>query len=279
MSKPFFSVIIPTFNRLELLKKSIDSVLKQSFESYELIIIDDGSSDDTLEYLESQALRYLCVSDKDQPQGVSRARNIGINKTQAEWICFLDSDDIWFPSKLEEQFKFIKKFPHFKINYTQERWIRRGVRVNQRIKHQKSGGDLFNRSLEMCLIGPSTVCIRRDLLERYNGFREDFIVCEDFDLWLKVTAREEVGFIETELIEKYDGHEDQLSKRFVAMDYYRVKSIKWVLDNLELSEHKQERAREVLIKKAKILLNGYKKHDNLDNYDEISYILDSIVGV
>ncbi len=279
MSKPFFSVVIPTYNRFELLKRSIDSVVNQSFKDFELIIIDDGSSDETLKYLESQGLNFLTVSEKNKPEGVSRARNIGVDKTKADWICFLDSDDVWMPLKLEEQYKFIENFPELKINYTQERWIRNGIRVNQPKNHKKGGGDQFEASLDGCIIGPSTVCLRRDLLMSWDGFREDYVVCEDYDLWLKISTNEEIGFIDTELIEKYGGHEDQLSRRYVAMDYYRVKSIKWVLDHIDLNEHKQIRAKEVLIKKAEILLKGYKKHDNLDNYDEIRYILDSIVGV
>ncbi len=279
MSKKFFSVIIPTYNRLDFLKKSIDSVLNQSFKEFEFLIIDDGSSDGTVEYLDSRSIKYLTISKRDAPQGVSRARNHGIENTSAPWVCFLDSDDQWLPSKLERQFEFIKEFPGFQINHTQERWIRNELRVNQMKKHVKGGGDQFERCLELCVISPSTVCLKRELLQKWRGFREDYLVCEDYDLWLKICATEKVGFIDEELIEKYGGHEDQLSRKFFAMDYYRVKSIKWILEHLDLSEDQRVLAKGVLIKKAEILLKGYKKHNNLDNYDEISYILNSVMGV
>ena len=178
---PKVSVIIPTFNRSELLVRAIDSVLNQSFQDFELVVVDDGSTDSTFEALKIyKNIIYL----KQQNLGVSAARNKGVEVSSGELIAFLDSDDEWLPEKLQKQIDFLKDNPKLKWCYTDETWIRSGVLVNKKKKHQKSGGDLFKPSLELCLIAPSSVLIRKSLMDRYK-FREDFKVCEDFDLWLK----------------------------------------------------------------------------------------------
>ena len=104
---PFFSVIIPTYNRSVLLKEAIDSVLNQNFKDFELFVIDDGSTDDTPEMIKecSDKLVYL----KQKNSGVSSARNLGIKKCNGKYITFLDSDDSWLPGKLYEHLNFIKK--------------------------------------------------------------------------------------------------------------------------------------------------------------------------
>ncbi len=268
----FFSVIIPTYNRKDFLERSINSVLNQSFKDYELLVVDDGSSDGTKEYLEKKGISFLSVGEQGVPVGVSKARNVGVSQTKGEWICFLDSDDEWLEDKLEKQHQFILENPEFKLVHGEERWVRNGVRVNQMKKHQKGGGDQFFRSLELCVISPSTVCLKRELYDLHKGFREDFSVCEDYDLWLKITSSEKIGFIEDELIIKYGGHEDQLSRKFKAMDYFRVKSIDWCLENLALNESQREESISVLKRKSEILMKGYQKHQNLDNFDEVHYI-------
>ncbi len=267
---PKFSVIIPTYNRLEVLKRAVESVNNQTYEDYELIVVDDGSDDGTEAYLKELEIHHLRAGET--PRGVSFARNLGVECSSGEWLAFLDSDDEWLPDKLERQLTFIEKNPLTRIVHGEERWIRNGVRVNPMKKHQKFGGDLFEASLNLCLISPSTVVLKRELFDEMQGFREDFIVCEDYDLWLKITSQEEVGFLKEELIVKYGGHEDQLSRRYRAMDYYRVKSIDWILDRGALETSKKSRAIEVLRKKSDILLSGYEKHNNLIHFDEIRKI-------
>ena len=266
---PFFSVIIPTFNRSKTLNRSISSVMKQSFKDFELIIVDDGSTDNTREICHKYDLNYI----KTENHGVSYARNTGAKSTRGKWLAFLDSDDEWLPNKLKKQKDFIRDNPEYSIVHGNERWINNGSLLNQKLKHKKSGGNLFNKSLELCLISPSAVAIHRDLFSHYRGFREDFPVCEDYDLWLKITSNNEVGFIEDEILIKYGGHKDQLSQKFRGMDYWRVLSIDWVVENLNLTSEKKEAATSQLVLKSKILLNGYIKHKNLSNHEEISKIL------
>ncbi len=262
------SVIIPTFNRAQLLPRAIESVLGQDYKEIELIIIDDGSTDDTQELLENYPkIKILRTSN----QGISKARNLGIKVSRGEWICFLDSDDMWLPSKLSSQVKYAQQFPHLKLIHTNELWVRNGVRVNQMKKHQKAGGFIFEKCLPLCLISPSTVMIHRSVFSKIGDFDPEMTVCEDYDLWLRITKDYEIGYIEEALIQKYGGHEDQLSKKYKAMDYYRVKSLVNIY-NSNLSVQQKILVKEQILKKCEILLRGYKKHNNLENYNEVSVI-------
>jgi glycosyltransferase involved in cell wall biosynthesis len=272
--EPVFSVIIPTFNRAHVLKRSIDSVLKQSYQNFELIIVDDHSTDDTQELIKNYQDQLTSFQTSgDINQGVSKARNLGIKNARGKYIAFLDSDDEWLPEKLKLQYDYFQNHPHIRIVHGEEVWVRNGKRVNPKKIHQKGGGHQFHRCLELCLISPSTVVLEKGLLHQMGGFREDFIVCEDYDLWLKITAENEVGFIQDPLIIKYGGHDDQLSAQYKAMDYYRVKSIDWILDQNKIDSLNFDKAKEVLQKKCKILLKGYQKHKNLKDYHEVLAIL------
>ena len=272
---PLISVIIPTFNRSEVFKRAISSVLAQSYKNYELIIVDDGSTDNTSSVIQeifsestkdSKNLIYCFQENK----GVSAARNYGVSRSRGSWLAFLDSDDEWFEKKLELQVKKISESTCRWV-HGEEIWIRNGVRVNQRKIHQKSGGDIFCSSLNLCLVSPSTVMIDRETFINAGRFDEDFIVCEDYDLWLKLSLNNQIEFIETPLIKKYGGHQDQLSAKYKAMDFWRVKSMMRILSSEEITGEKKDQVIKVALKKCEILLNGYKKHNNMNNYDEVDH--------
>tara|TARA_X000000950_G_scaffold284760_1_gene388648 strand:- start:276 stop:1145 length:870 start_codon:yes stop_codon:yes gene_type:complete len=278
-SEPFFSVVIPTYNRDEYLERAVRSVLRQSFKDFELLIVDDGSTDGTKDYLSKLKSNFCSTSRlkviNQKNSGVSAARNIGIRESSGKWIAFLDSDDEWSKKKLEIQKKYIERNPSCMWCHGNERWIRNGEHLNQKKIHRKSGGDLFIRSLDLCLISPSTVVINRCLFEELGYFKEDFIVCEDYDLWLRFLLKHKIGFCEELLITKYGGHEDQLSKRYKAMDYYRVKSMLALLDEVKSTDRK-EAVKKVLKIKCMILISGYKKFGNVKHLEEIEGILRSI---
>lgn len=272
MSSTFVSVIIPTYNRASVLKRAINSVLNQTYKNIELIIIDDGSTDETQELLDQLNLESI----KTTNGGVSKARNLGIQQAQGKWLAFLDSDDEWLPEKLEKQIAFSNANPNINIIHGEEIWIRNGVRVNPKHKHKKGGGDQFLPSLKLCAISPSTVMLKKSIFNEHILFREDFPCCEDYDLWLRLTSVMNVGFIDEFLIKKYGGHEDQLSQKYKAMDYWRVKSIDWIFKNRDLSTERKNAALEELFKKSKVLLKGYEKHDNTgEHYREIKYIMEN----
>ena len=270
---PKVSVIIPTHNRASFVQKAVQSVFDQSFKNWELIIVDDGSTDNTQDLLKFHANHPKVRLLKTLNRGVSAARNLGVRQALGTWIAFLDSDDQWLPEKLEKQMDESRRNPKISIIHGNEIWVRRGIRVNPMKKHQKRGGDLFSQALKLCCISPSTVLIKKSLFDKVGGFREDFPVCEDYDLWLRITSCYPVGYIDDFLIKKYGGHGDQLSGRYRAMDYWRVLSLSYCLSSLPLPPEKQKQAKVELRQKGNILLKGYRKHGNLENFDRIFAIL------
>lgn len=268
------SIILPTFNRSSYLERSIESVLAQTYPSFHLYVVDDGSTDESnviiQRYLTDKRVHLLHQENK----GVSAARNLGIKTSQSDWVCFIDSDDEWLPQKLEKQIEFSQKNGHFRFIHSNEIWVRHGIRVNAPKKFNKSNEDIFRRSLELCLISPSTVMMKRELCELHDFFNEEFAVCEDYDLWLKILATEEIGFMEDYLIKKYGGHDDQLSTKFPAMDFWRIKSMVHLLKNkTSLQEDKKILLKDEISKKASILLQGYLKHQNQSAHQELLELL------
>ncbi|KKM67000.1 hypothetical protein LCGC14_1475530 [marine sediment metagenome] len=254
------SIIIPVYNRAQKLKKAVDSVLAQTYESFELIVIDDGSDDDpakNLSGIDDKRLRIFRQPNK----GVSAARNRGIKESTNEWLAFLDSDDTWLETKLEEQVAFHKENPRLLISQTDEVWIKNGVRINPNKLNVKQAGDIFQSSLSRCMISPSAVILHRSLFDEVGLFDESLVVCEDYDLWLRITCRHSVGLIKDKLVIKTGGHPDQLSKKYWGMDRFRVKAIEKLIENNELTVEQEKAAAKVLVKKLDILKNGAKKRN------------------
>lgn len=265
------SIIVPTHNRAHCLFRALDSVLAQTYQDWELIVVDDASTDHTAEavtgWIESHKLNYRARFVRlEQNRGVSAARNAGASVAKGDWLAFLDSDDEWLPHRLERQ---IPLQNHFCLIHSEEIWIRNGVRVNAMKKHAKSGGQIFNRCVDICFISPSSVLLKRSVFEAAHGFREDFPVCEDYELWLRLSAQYEVGFIEEPLLKKYGGHDDQLSRSLKAMDYYRVKALVPLLESSHLQLNEKLYAAESIAQRSEVLLKGYQKHNNLTHVDQV----------
>ena len=257
---PIVSVIIPTFNRAWCLEKAVESVLAQDFPDYELIVVDDGSRDHTQDLLK----KYPDVHTLWQAQkGVSAARNAGVRASSGELIAFLDSDDQWLPSKLRVQTGFFLANPQAWICQTGEAWVRKGKRVNPRLRHTKPSGQVFERSLELCLVSPSAVMMRRSLFDEMEGFNEDLPACEDYDLWLRIGCRYPVHLIEESLVIKNGGHEDQLSAA-PGLDRFRIAALVSLLENQPLTQDQRSAAISVLQKKCRIYANGCAKRKRDD---------------
>jgi glycosyltransferase involved in cell wall biosynthesis len=272
-----FSVIIPVYNRHVPVKEAIDSVLAQTFADFELIVVDDGSTDDTPRLAEEYGGRIHYV--RQEHRGVSAARNAGVGTSSGQWIAFLDSDDRWLPDKLSRQALYIREHPDVCIHQTEEQWIRKGRRVNPKQRHLKREGRIFIDSLELCLISPSAAVMSRDCFDRYGPFDEDLPACEDYDLWLRVTRDEWVGLIPEVQVVRNGGHPDQLSARYWGMDRFRVYSILKLLARYggSLKPEYRDRAVEAALKKTQILLEGSKKRKNVEfteRLQEITRMLD-----
>lgn len=250
------SVIIPTYNRAYVLSRAIDSVLSQTYGDVELIVVDDGSTDDTPALLNgyNDALQVITQANR----GVSAARNKGIIASCGEFVALLDSDDAWTEDKLDCQVAFFRAVPDALICQTEEIWIRNGRRVNPMKKHKKPSGDIFIPSLRLCLVSPSAVMMRKRLFDLKGLFNEDFPVCEDYDLWLRVARDTPVYLIDKPCTHKYGGHEDQLSA-FHSQDRYRIESIATLIRDRCLTPEQEEAAARVLAKKCRVYGNGCLK--------------------
>ncbi len=226
------SVIIPTYNRASMVVEAVESVLAQEMVDFELIVIDDGSSDETEEKLSvyNSRLSYY----RQENAGVAAARNRGLEVSKAPLVSFLDSDDLWLPKKLGTQHKFMQDHPEVWICQTEEIWLRKGRRVNPKRHHQKVSGDIFQRSLDLCLVSPSAVMLRRELFEKVGYFDEELPVAEDYDLWLRVAVDHQVELLPDPLVIKRGGHSDQLSSRS-SIDRYRIKALEKLLNCGRLS--------------------------------------------
>jgi GT2 family glycosyltransferase len=253
---PVVSVIIPTFNRWPLVGEALESVFAQSYSDFELIVVDDGSTDDTQQELAKFRSRLrLFVKARG---GVAAARNFGVSRAAGRYVAFLDSDDLWRPKKLEMQTAFMEKDPAVQICQTEEIWLRHGVRVNPRSRHQKPSGDIFIASLQLCLVSPSAVMMTKELFWRFGGFDERFPVCEDYDLWLRIAVEHRVPLIASPLTIKRGGHADQLSRSTWAIDRYRVAALQKLLRS-NLQGTRRARALAVLRSKVAILAQGARK--------------------
>jgi glycosyltransferase involved in cell wall biosynthesis len=253
---PLVSIIIPTYNRGWVLKEAVDSVLTQDFRDFELIIVDDGSTDDTPKLLDGYSQKATIIRQKNA--GVSAARNRGVVSATGQFNAFLDSDDLWLPQKLSRQVAFFESHPDALICQTEEIWIRNGVRVNPKKRHKKESGRFFERSLGLCLVSPSAVMLHRRVFDEVGFFDETLPACEDYDLWLRIGCRYPVYLIETPLIIKRGGHPDQLS-RSPGLDRFRISALKKLLDNETLSNRQYEAAANMLVKKCWIVASGCSK--------------------
>lgn len=254
---PLLSIVVPTFNRSDVIKRAINSVLQQDFTDYEIIVVDDGSTDNTQEVLEAYETRIKTVFQEHK--GVSAARNLGIALSRGELVAFLDSDDEWLPCKLSKQVALwnARKTPF--VCHTDEIWMRGCHTIPQKAIHRKQGGRFFERALERCLISPSSAMINASLLEELGGFDESLPAAEDYDLWLRVTALYYVDFVPEPLVVKHGGRGDQLSVTTVAIDRYRIQAIVKLLSNQDLPERYRQAALKELIRKCRIVANGARK--------------------
>lgn len=254
---PLVSVIIPTYNRAAWVKEAAASVLAQTFRDYELLVVDDGSADATLEALVSLG-RQVKVLRLEQRQGVSAARNLGAAAAQGEWLAFLDSDDLWLPDKLARQVEYLRAHPDLSICQTEEIWIRNGVRVNPPRTHRKAAGDIFLASLERCMVSPSAVMLHRRLFAALGGFDETLPAGEDYDLWLRTAWREPVGLVPEPLVIKRGGHPDQLSRQR-GLDRFRIRALVKLLQEPDLPRDYYQAAHSTLAHKCLIYAQGCEK--------------------
>jgi glycosyltransferase involved in cell wall biosynthesis len=249
------SVIIPTYNRAFCLNKAVNSVLGQKGIDTELIVVDDGSTDETEEILRPLADRGRLILISQPNRGVAAARNAGIKRATGDYVAFLDSDDEYLPGKLEAQVRDMTARPQFLVSQCREIWFRSGVRVNPGRKHEKKQGFIFSESVRLCLISPSAVIIRPEIFNEIGFFDEDLLACEDYDLWLRLTCRFPIGLLERDLVIRHGGRDDQLSGRW-GLDLYRIKALKKIICSGLLNSSQAEAAAGEMARRRRIYESG-----------------------
>ncbi|MEK6201724.1 MAG: glycosyltransferase family 2 protein [Desulfobulbaceae bacterium] len=257
------SVIIPTYNRENFIERAIRSVLRQTVACSEILIVDDGSLDQTAALVCSLCenseipIRYFYQDN----QGPAAARNFGIQQAQSELIAFLDSDDHWRKDKLALQLMAMEDDPDFLISYTREKWLRQGIHLNQKKKHLPRHGDIFSQCLQLCVVGMSTVMARREVFENAGLFAQEFRCCEDYDFWLRVSARYPFLLVDQPLTIKEGGRDDQVSFQYrVGMDKLHINAITRLLESEVLTGEQYELALRALEQKCQVYGHGCIKH-------------------
>ncbi len=251
------SAIIATYNRAGHISKAAASVLGQSLKDLELIVIDDGSTDSTRDVLQNfkdKRLKFFYQENK----GVAAARNLGLKMARGRYVALLDSDDYWLEDNLMLQVRFMRD-TGFMVSQTLEAWVRGHETVSQGVKHQKYAGWIFEKSLDMCLISPSCVMLDQDLVRQGYLFNEDLPACEDYDLWVRLTLRYPVGLLPRVLTVKQGGRGDQLSRKIIGMDLWRIYALSGLLQRKGVPRDKQAKVMDALEQKAKVYTAGCLK--------------------
>lgn len=258
------SVIIPTYNRAPVLLRALNSVFRQDLPVAEVIVIDDGSTDETGRLLEELSpppwLSWQIVSQKNS--GPAAARNHGIARSSQPYIAFLDSDDHWHRRKIACQFPQLRENHQYLVSHTLEKWRFLGNHKNQKAIHIPRHGDIFTHCLRLCAVGMSTVIVRRELLTMVGAFDGALPCCEDYDFWLRVSCRFPFLLVAQPLTVKEGGHQDQLSRRFrVGMDSYRLQSLNNLLKAGLPDSTRQLLTFKELQRRSAIYAQGCVKHD------------------
>jgi glycosyltransferase involved in cell wall biosynthesis len=186
---PLISVVMPTYNRADLVGQAIDSVRHQDFHDWELIVVDDGSTDDTPEILSAygQSGQIHCI--RQENSGQSAARNCGLHHAKGEWVAFLDSDNCWLPHKLSTQVNALKTLPDVDVLYGDIELIdEEGRFVSAQPQRQRYSGVIWRQLLNDNCVNFNTSVVRREKIEAVGGFDERLRRGEDYDLWLRLST-------------------------------------------------------------------------------------------
>lgn len=251
-----YSAIVTSCQRPAALARALDSVVSQSLAAKEILVIEDGKDERIKALVKSQYPKARLIPNHGS--GISAARNTAINTANENWLAFLDDDDQWMKTKVEEQMRAISQ-SNLRLCHTNEIWLRDGERINQHKHHTKSGGAIYFRCLELCCISPSSVLMAKSLFADYGLFDEDLPVCEDYDMWLRICAYEEVSYINQPLTIKHGGHKGQLSHRYWGMDRFRIQALRKMLQHPQLRPAYRAATLQSLKKRLNVLQQGAAK--------------------
>lgn len=261
------SVIIPTYQSEAYISQAIESVLKQSYKDFEIIIVDDGSKDNTDKILKTYSSNNFIKMIFQKNQGPSTARNRGINESSGEYIAFLDSDDIWLPDKLEKQIKVMENDPLIGLVYSDTYFFdSEKIWPKTSFRFQIPGkGSVFNTLFVENFIPLLTVIIRRTCMDANNLFNSEFEPAEDYDLWLRVSQKMKIAYV-NEPLAKYRVHPKQASSKAEKMLSNLIRMKENIIEDGTVREKLSDEALEkgyykLLIRYGKILVSHGRKEE------------------
>jgi glycosyltransferase involved in cell wall biosynthesis len=197
------SVIIPTYNSIRFVTEAIDSVLAQTFQDFEILVVDDGSNDETRQVLKEKygdSIRYLYKENG----GVSSARNYGIERAEGKYIAFLDADDVWMPEKLEKQVELLESDSEIGLCYTGAIKVDENLELKDYIQAQRYEDACEGLLLNMNILVLSSSFVRKDIVLQTNGFDSRFSTCADKEYWLRLSLLTKFAPIEEFLVKYRD---------------------------------------------------------------------------
>lgn len=201
--QPAVSVIVPTYNRADYLKKSVQSILDQTFNDFEILIINNYSTDNTLEVIKAFNDARIKVINFKNDGIIAKSRNQGIMQSVGKYIAFLDDDDLWCPDKLEFQIKYLDEHPEFDLVYSNALIINEHGNENGLLKDSKDAkiGHVFLDLLYENFIPVLTVLMKREIIETNGLFNEDLSMraAEDYEYWLRAALKFNFGYIDEPL--------------------------------------------------------------------------------
>lgn len=220
------TAIVPAYNSAALLPECLESILSQTYPVHEIIVVDDGSSDDTA----LVAARYPVRCIRQQNRGSSSARNAGILAAATEWVAFLDADDRWFPHKIQSQVSAAEEHPEVAVIYSDASvFASPGACLGWLLSDKRpASGWIFDCLLDSMFVFPSTVLARRDALMTAGMFAESLRYVEDYDLWLRMAPEYQFHFV-PDALTSYNRQESSLTKNIEAMSRAEISVLRSLL--------------------------------------------------
>lgn len=244
MYSSLVSIIIPTYNRFNYILDALKSVLNQTYKNIEVIIIDDGSKDNTKkiveEYIKLNKLNNVYYFYKENG-GVATARNFGIEKSSGELIAFLDSDDIWREEKISKQIEFFKN-PKVGLVHSHYSIMKESGEIitNKSIKQSEFNGYMYQKMRLHNLVGTSTVVIRKECIDKVGFFEGEYSPAEDYDLWLRISKEYEFGYISESLVYYREFSSENISRNLVKLENGVIKILNKHWNNISLTKNDQK---------------------------------------
>ena len=270
--KNLVSIIMPAYNSEKYISSAIESVLNQTYTNFELIVVNDGSTDNTIDILKKYSDRIICISQRNK--GAAFARNNGILAARGEYISFLDSDDIWPNDTLKLQYEYLRTHPDVGLVYGEmELFDQTGtLDKNWAITRGRGRpeGYIFQNLILDCLFGLSTVMVRRNVLNNVGLFEESLPLGEDYELWLRIAAKHKVGHI-PDILMRYRQHPSSLTSINISIKPWEIAALEKALKKFH-DEARLISASKIKKRFAELYFeNGYnaflQKHYSISRYN------------